>query len=185
MFGETTMTSLKAGDLTTAVLLAELNSALPMPRTFFAERILVQITHLSDGWLGKTTGISRFCPRSLPIGTEVVGPIVNGHHVINAKLCGDTAIQVEAEEVGKGGTFALMVCPRDDPSFLQSANPFCPNPTCVNVCSLTYSKIDQALNDMTANLSMSNLHPKAHWQCNLCGATMLVDREAFSTLYKM
>jgi hypothetical protein len=179
------MANQQVGDLTAAILLYELDAAEAMPRSFFGERVLVQLLHLSDGWYGKTAGISRFCPRSLPIGTEVVGPKVNGHYVISVRLDGDSKVQVRAEGMGKGGSFALMFCPREDPGALQSANPFCPNPLCVNVCSLTYSQVDRSLKEMAVNSrAPAGSQPKIHWQCNVCGGTMLVDRQTFQSLYK-
>lgn len=70
--------------LTTAILLHEIDTAENMPRSFFGERILVNLLHESDGWYGKTCSISRFSPQTLPVGTEVVGPRVSGHFIINA-----------------------------------------------------------------------------------------------------
>jgi len=176
----------KVNEIVAAVLLAELDTSASMPRSFFAERILVELLHLSGGWYGITASISRFCPHTLPIGTEVVGPIVDGHCVISVRLDGDNEVPVKPEQIAKGGTFAVMFSPRGQPGTLQSANPFCPNPSCVNVCSLTYSKVDQALREMIVSTrSPPTVSPKAQWACNLCGATMLVDRSSFDALYKM
>lgn len=180
------MTSLKVGDLSTAVLLYELNVAPSMPRCFMAERILVQLLYLDSGWAGRTASISRLSPLTLPIGTEVVGPIVSGYYVIDAKIQGGASTKVAAEIIGKGGAYAIMTCPRDDPSLLRSANPFCPNSKCVNVCSVTFSKLDLEFKKMMINLrAPAGFGPKLHWQCNLCGATMLIDRQSFDSLYKI
>jgi hypothetical protein len=180
------MTSPKSGDLTTAVVLVELDAAPSMPRSFFAERVLVELLNLSEGWMGVTSSISRFCPQTLPVGTPVIGPIVNGHRIIDERVEENKALPVRVEQLAKCGPVAVMTCPREDSRLLQSANPFCPNTICVNVCSFTYSKVDQALKEMIMNArAPEGGMPKIHWKCELCGATMLVDRETFSALYKM
>lgn len=79
------MTAEQSDALRTAVVLVEVNTDSAMPRCFFGERILVEVIYVSGGWFGKTAGLSRFCQRALTLGTEVAGPIVNGHYVISNK----------------------------------------------------------------------------------------------------
>jgi len=180
------MTSPKPGDLTTAIVLVELDAAPSMPRSFFAERVLVELLSSSEGWMGVTSSISRFCPKTLPVGIPVIGSIVNGHRIIGERVEEDRVFPVRSEQLAKGGPIAIMTCPREDSRLLQSANPFCPNPICVNVCTFTYSQVDQALKEMIMNArAPEGATPKIHWTCELCGATMLVDRETFSALYKL
>ncbi|TAL84470.1 MAG: hypothetical protein EPN74_11395 [Rhodanobacter sp.] len=177
---------LKINDMTAAVLLYELDSAASMPRSFFGERILVELLHLSDGWYGKTASISRFAQNALPVGSVVGGPIVDGHFVISVRREGDQEFPVKVEQMVKGKmVFALMVSPRDNPKILQSANLFCPNSKCVNVCSLTYSQVDEGLNSAVASAPAGATTAKLHWKCNLCGAEMMVGRETFDALYRM
>lgn len=181
------MAKLNDGDLTTALILLELETTASAPRSFFAERILINILHQEGGWYGTTASISRFCPHTLPIGSEVVGPIVNGHHIISVRLLDDKEVPIEPNMPEKGsGVFAVMLCPDSDPELLQSANIFCPNPICVNVCSCTFSQIDKDFREIVASERVPpGAQPKLHWTCNLCGTTMIVDRNSFDGLYKL
>jgi len=171
--------------VTFAVLLAELNISPSMPRSFFGERILTRVTERSEGWRGRTLGRSQFCSRTLPPGTEVAGPIVHEHFVIETRRTGPTDVIVDIEEVAKNSCFAIMISPRNDPSLLLSANPFCPNPSCMNVCSLTFTQFEHALTHGAARSPDPTADPHIIWECNLCHATMMVGIDTFNDLYKM
>lgn len=168
-----------------AVLLAELNASTSMPRSFFGERILTHVTKQSDGWRGRTLGRSQFCSRTLPPGTEVVGSIVHDHFVIEMRRFGPTDVLVDIEEVPQNSGFAIMISPRNDPTLLLSANPFCPNPSCMNVCSLTFTQFENALAHGAVQSPDPSAEPHIVWECNLCHATMMIGIDTFNDLYKM
>ena len=168
-----------------AVLLRELNTSASMPRSFFGERILTRVTQQSDGWRGRTLGRSQFCARTLSPGTEVAGPIVGQYFVIDRRRAGATHVPVEIEEVPKNCCFAIMISPRNDPSLLLSANPFCPNPSCMNVSSLTFTQFENALAKGAAQSPDPDAEAQIIWECNLCHAAMMVGLDTFNNLYKM
>jgi hypothetical protein len=166
-----------------AILLAEVNASQSMPRCFFGERILTRVTQQSNGWRGQTIGKSQFCARTLPPRTEVAGPIIHEHFVIDARRAGTSDVPVEIEEVPKNSCFAMMISPRDDPSLLLSANPFCPNPSCRNVCSLTFTQFKNAIENSAAKSPSPDT--TLVWECELCHATMVVGLDTYNDLYKM
>jgi hypothetical protein len=168
-----------------ALLLSKVNTSESMPSGFFGERILTRVTLLSDGWRGRTLGKSQFCGRTLPPGTEVAGPVVNEHFVITLRRSGPTDVPIHVEEVPKNSCFAIMVAPRNEPNLLLSANPFCPNPSCMNVCSLTFTQFENAVAQTAAQAADSSAEPHIVWECTLCHATMMVGTDTFNNLYKM
>ena len=115
---------------------------------------------------------------------EVAGPIVREHYVIEMRRAGPADVAVQVEEVPKQSCFAIMVSPRDNPNLLLSANPFCPNPSCMNVCSLTFTKFEDTVARL-APQSDPEVEPQVIWECNLCQATMKIGLDTFNDLYKM
>lgn len=168
-----------------AVLLAELDAASSMPRSFFGERILARADHEAGGWRGRTLGTSQFCPRALPPGSEVAGPVISGHFVIETRRAGPTDVPIEIEGVPKPSCFAIMISPRDNPNVLLSANPFCPNPSCMNVSSITFSEFERTVEPDAAQLSDPDVEPHVVWECNLCHSAMVVGPSTFNDLYKI
>ncbi len=169
-----------------SILLARLNTSPSMPYSYFGERILTRVTQHSSGWRGRTLGRSQFCPRTLPPGTEVGGSIIREHFVIETRRVGPTDIPVEIEDIPKQSCFAIMILPRNNPNLLLSANSFCPNPSCMNVCSITFTQFE----DMVAQGAAQPVDPEPErrhliWECQLCHATMMVGPDTFDDLYKM
>ncbi len=181
---ETCLSTVPKSSVVAALLLHELNTSESMARVFFGERILVDVLYESDGWYGKTCGLSRFAPTELPVGTEVLGPKVSGHYVISAVKDGDDAHEIFVDQMQKGGAIALMYSPRGQPGTLVSANPFCPNEKCVNVCSLTYRETCDTISRLRSNNPDLSVTPAIEWGCNLCGARMIVTETSFDHLYK-
>lgn len=168
-----------------SILLTEMNTSPSMPRSFFGERILTRVTHHSASWRGRTLSRSQFCPRTLPPGTEVAGPIVHEHFVIETRRAGPADVAVQVEEVPKQSCFALMISPRNNPNFLLSANSFCPNPSCMNVSSLTFTQFEDMVARGAAQSSDPDVDPHVIWECNLCHATMMIGLDTFNDLYKL
>lgn len=171
--------------LTYAIVLAEIDTAPTMPRGFFGERILCRVDAKGLGWRGRTLGPSQFLGRSLPEGCEVAGIIVSDLFIIEAKRVGNSDVPVVVKDVPRNTTFAIMLSPRNAPNVLMSANPFCPNPSCGNISTFTYSTYQQQLREAASMALGLDADAGIVWGCSLCQSTMIIGERTFSRLYKI
>lgn len=184
---DNTCAGLLPNDVVFAILLAELDTSPSMPRSFFGERILTRVTQKSSDWKwqGQLLGKSQFCPSTLLPGSEVAGVMIDEHIVLGTHRRDSAEVPIQVEDVPENSCFAIMVSPRDNPSILMSANPFCPNPTCMNVSSITFTKFEEIVTRDAIPSSDPDVEPNLIWECNLCHTTMMIDAETFTNLYKL